>query len=450
MKSQQKIKKTLSPVQVIIFGYFLIILLGGLLLMLPISSVNGEFTPFTEAVFTSTSATCVTGLVVHDTYTYWSGFGQAVILLLIQVGGLGFISMAVMVAMLAGKKINIKQRIWVKEAFALSHTGGVIRLTRFVILATIFFEGLGTILLSIKFIPEFGFWRGLYFSFFHAISAFCNAGFDLMGKVEPFSSLTGYYDNAYVSLIICTLIIIGGLGFIVWHDLSKNKHHFKKYSLQSKVVIITTTVLLFGGTIFIFVIEANGVAFAESSLSEKWLQSFFHSVTTRTAGFNTVNLNELTGQTLFLTIVLMLIGGSPGSTAGGFKTSTLAICITSILSVGHKKHSVEFFGRRLNEDILRRAISIVSMYLLLFVLSSIIISSIEQMEILPVMFECASAIGTVGLSMGITTEIGLLSKYILIFLMYFGRVGALTMLYALADHNIETSSRLPFENIAVG
>ena len=439
-----KIKKHFSSSQIIIFGFAGAIILGTILLMLPISSASGNMTPFSDALFTSTSAVCVTGLVVHDTATHWSMFGQFIILLLIQVGGLGIVTLSVSMAMLAGRKIGLMQRSTLQDAISAPKVGGIVKLTGFILKTTFLIEFVGAILLATVFCREFGV-KGIWLGIFHSVSAFCNAGFDLMGTKAPFSSLTSYSAQPLINAVIMLLIVIGGIGFLVWEDVKTNKHHIKKYRMQTKVVLSATLFLIMLPSIYFYYAEFN-----ELPLNERILNSMFQSVTPRTAGFNTADLTKISGIGQAITIILMLIGGSPGSTAGGMKTTTAAVLIFSAISVFRKKDDVECFGRRIADATLKNAAAILLMYLLLFLTGGLIISGIENLPLMDCLFESASAIGTVGLTLGITPTLGTVSRIVLIGLMFFGRVGGLTLIFAALSNKQHNISKKPQERITVG
>ena len=439
-----KIKKHFSSSQIIIFGFAGAIILGTILLMLPISSTSGNPTPFSDALFTSTSAVCVTGLVVHDTATHWSMFGQFVILLMIQIGGLGIVTLSVAMAMLAGRKIGLMQRSTLQDAISAPKVGGIVKLTGFILKTTFLIEFVGAILLSTVFCREFGV-KGIWLGIFHSVSAFCNAGFDLMGTKAPFSSLTSYSAQPLINAVIMLLIIIGGIGFLVWEDIKTNKHHIKKYRMQTKVVLSTTLVLIFAPAIYFYFVE-----FGNLSGTERALAAFFQSVTTRTAGFNTSDLASFSATGQLITIMLMLIGGSPGSTAGGMKTTTIAVLLFSAISVFRKKDDVECFSRRIADSTIKNAAAIFLMYIVLFIVGGVLIAHMENLPLLDCLYETASAIGTVGLSLGITATLGTLSKIILISLMFFGRVGGLTIIFATLSNNNNNISKRPLERITVG
>ena len=440
----------LTTTKIIAAGYFGVILAGALLLTLPIASKAGTWTPFVDALFTATSATCVTGLIVYDTFTHWTLLGQLILLVLIQIGGLGFMTMALSISTFTRHKIGLKERYIMQESIAAPQMGGIIRIVRFTVTATLIFEGTGALLLATRFIPQFGFGKGLYYSIFHSISAFCNAGFDLMGTIEPLSSLTSYSGDVVVNVTIMLLIVIGGFGFIAWEDIWHNRFRFKKNRLQTKIVLVTTLLLIFSGALLLFLLEYNGEAYAGKSLLDKILSSFFQSVSPRTAGFNTVNLSILKESSIVLIILLMLIGGSPGSTAGGIKTTTIAVLALCAHSVLRRRNSVQVFKRRLADEVVKNAVTIFFIYLFLFLGSSLFISAYEGISFLTAAFEAGSAIATVGLTLGITSQLSTVSHLLLIFLMYFGRVGCLTLLYAFMDPNITTPGQMPLEKVAVG
>lgn len=439
-----------SPMRVLLAGYCTIILIGTVLLCLPVSARDGAVTAVSDSFFTAASATCVTGLIRFDTYTHWSLFGQIVILLLIQVGGMGFVTIALFMHILSRQKIGLSSRILMREAVSAPQVGGIVWMTRFILRGTVLFEALGAAALAFYFCPKLGFLKGIYYSVFHSISAFCNAGFDLMGREEAYSSLTSVSGNWYVNLIIMLLIMIGGLGFFVWQDLLTEKFKFSRLRLQSKIVITMTGILVFGGAAGLFVMEFAGTAYEGMHVGDKILASLFQSVTVRTAGFNTVDLAALSEGSIFLMICLMVIGGSTGSTAGGIKTTTAAVLILSIFTTFKRKKNVECFGRRLEDDITRTASCIFMMYLGLIISSTLIISAVEGLPVLTVMFETASAVATVGLTLGITPGLSMISKLILAFLMIFGRAGSLTMLLAFSSDRMPVASKKPLEKIQLG
>lgn len=437
-------KIRLTSFQIIILGFSGVILLGTALLMLPISTHEGIVTSPLDALFTSTSAVCVTGLVLHDTATYWSIFGQAVLLLLIQIGGMGVITVAVSLAMISGRKISLMQRSTLQEAIAAPKVGGIVRLTSFIVKATLLMELCGAAAMAPVFCRDFGV-KGLWMAFFHSVSAFCNAGFDLMGTRGAFSSLTGYASNPIINITVMLLIVVGGIGFLTWNDVWTNGRRLHKYRMQSKVILCATAVLLLLPAVYFFFCE-----FTALPLGERILSSLFQSVTPRTAGFNTVDLTALSEPGQFIVIVLMLIGGSPGSTAGGMKTTTVAVLFAAALSTFRRKEYAHFFGRRLDNEVIKNAATILMMYLVLFFAGGLIISMTEGLSMIACLFETASAVGTVGLTLGITPGLGVLSRIILILLMFCGRVGGLTLVFATLSGVQKSVARLPKEKITVG
>lgn len=441
----ERSNRRLTPSQIIILGFLGAILLGSFLLMLPFATADGKGASLPDAVFTATSATCVTGLIVQDTATYWSAFGQAVILLMIQVGGMGVVTFAVAISVISGKKIGLMQRSTMQEAISAPQMGGIVKLTGFILRTSAIIEASGAILLAPAFIKEFGVGKGIWYSFFHSISAFCNAGFDLMGIKEKFSSLTSYVSNPLVNITVMLLIIVGGIGFMVWDDVKNNKIHFHKYRMQSKLVLLTSAILIVLPAIYFFFVE-----YAGSPMGTRILSSLFQSVTTRTAGFNTTDLSNLKSGGIAMMIVLMLIGGSPGSTAGGMKTTTLAVIILTALAVFRRKEHTNFGGRSIADSVLRNAVAIFTMYVTLFLAGGIIICSLEDIPLLTCLFESASAIGTVGVTLGITPSLGPVSKVVLIILMYTGRVGGLTLIFSAITSNQSNNARLPQEKLTVG
>lgn len=441
----------LTPARIIIFGFMLLILTGAGLLMLPISTVSGEITSFVDALFTATSATCVTGLVVFDTATYWSGFGQAVILVLIQIGGMGVVTMSIAIVMFAGKKIGLKQRWVMQESISAPQVGGIVRMTGFIFRTTLILEGLGALLLALRFCPQYGLLRGIWYAVFHAVSAFCNAGYDLMGvNGTPFASLTGYVNDPLVNIVITLLIILGGIGFLTWADVKEHGLHLRAYRLQSKLICTWTLVLLVATALYFFFYEFSLPQWDGLSLSERALASWFQSVTPRTAGFNTVDLANLSEPSQLVTILLMLIGGAPGSTAGGFKVTTLAVLLLFTKAVFFRKDTTQCYGRRIPESVLRSAVTIFLLYLCLFLTGGMLICGIEGVSLIEALFEAATAVGTVGLTLGITSTLSVPSQLILIFLMYFGRVGGLTLIYAMTSSESHAVSLMPQERVTVG
>ena len=436
---------TTSSFRVILLGFLALILLGALFLTLPICSRDRTVTPFPDTLFTAVSAVCVTGLVVHDTATHWSLLGQAVILLLIQIGGLGVITVAVTFFRLSGRRISLAQRNMMQQSISAPQVGGIVRRTGFILRGSLCIELGGALLLLPVFARDFGFWKGLWYSVFHAISAFCNAGFDLMGIREKYSSLTSYAGSAWVNLVVMALIIIGGIGFLVWEDLRLNKLRFRHYRLQTKLVLLTSAALILLPAALFFRLEYRSLP-----LGERILSSLFQSVTTRTAGFNTTDLTKFSEPGLLQMIVLMLVGGSPGSTAGGMKTTTLAVLCLAGLTVFRRRDDVECLRRRIGQDVIRNAGTIFFLYLALFTVGSAVLCRVEGLPLLTCMFETSSAVGTVGLSLGVTPYLHLSSRVVLMLLMFLGRVGTLTLVYALLPGGKNPPGRMPLEPVTVG
>lgn len=445
-----KLKRKFSQTRIIALGFITIIAIGTLLLMLPFASQSGESAGFVPALFTAVSSSCVTGLVVLDTATSWSLFGQIVIICLIQVGGLGFMTIATMFSMLLKRKMGLREKEIMVESINTEHIGSIRNITGKIIAGTAIFEGIGALLLATRFIPRFGWGKGIWYSVFHSISAFCNAGFDLMGITEPYSSLVGFADDAVVVLTISMLIIIGGIGFLVWDDISKKKTKFKYYQLHTKIVLTVTAILLVVPTILFFVFEKDftndGLGFGHSLLN-----SIFDSVTARTAGFNTTDTAALSPASKILTVFLMFIGGSPGSTAGGIKTTTLAVIAMSTFNGITRRQSKGIFGRRLEKDAIHKASSVVFTNLSLAIFGIIAILAIQpNLDIGDVIFECASAIGTVGMTTGITRDLATSSRLIVAFLMFCGRVGSVSFALALMEKKAAPPVKNPREKITIG
>lgn len=449
MDGKSEGKKRLSQTQFIILGFLIIIVVGTFLLMFPISSADGSFTSFADCVFTAVSATCVTGLVVVDTFTHWSVFGQIVILCLIQVGGLGFITIGVMFSMILRRRIGLKTRGLLQESVNTLKIGGIIKLTKKIIKGTLLIEGIGALILGIRFSFDYEPLRGMYYGLFHSVSAFCNAGFDLMGINEPYCSLTRYVGDPVVNITVMALIIIGGIGFIVWDDITTNKLNFKKYMLQTKVVLVTTAVLVLGGGLLFFATEFNNTM-AGMNPGTRILASLFSSVTARTAGFNTVDTAALTGGSKILTVVLMFIGGSPGSTAGGIKTTTIFVLLINLFSGISTGKGGSVFKRRFEEDAVRKASFVFLLNLLLGLVACFIILAVNNLAFEDVVFEVFSAIGTVGMSTGITRDLNIVSRVIIMILMFCGRIGSLSFALSFMQNKKSAPVYYPSENISIG
>ena len=440
-----RLKRHLTSFQIMILGFAGVILLGALVLMLPIATVQRVWTPFHEALFTSTSAVCVTGLVVQDTGSYWSAFGQTVILLLIQIGGLGVITGAVTFLMLSGRNITLKERSAMQDAISAPAVGGIVRLTRFILKGTFLVELLGALALLPAFCRDYGL-RGVWMSVFHSVSAFCNAGFDILGRTDSlYPSLTAYAADPLVNIVIMLLIIVGGIGFLTWDDVCTHGLHLRRYRMQSKVILSATALLI---TIPAFLFYLTD--FADLPVGERILASLFQSVTPRTAGYNTVDLTEMTDASQAVTILLMLTGGAPGSTAGGMKVTTLAVLIANAIAAFRRREDLQLFHRRLETSTVRNAAAILLLYLGLTFAGAAVISAAEELPLGACLYETASAAGTVGLTLGLTPQLGVLSQSILILLMYFGRVGGLTLIYAAFSGHDLTYARYPQEKITVG
>ena len=438
----------LSRVQTIALGFILIIAVGTVLLMLPIASKNGESAGFLNALFTATSSTCVTGLVVVDTYTNWTLFGQSVILLLIQIGGLGFITIGVFFSIFMKRRIGLKERNLIQESVNTLQIGGTVRLVRKIVCYAAVFEGLGALLLMIRFIPQFGVAEGAWYSVFHSISAFCNAGFDLMGKFQPYSSLVLYEDDMLVNLVVMALIVIGGIGFIVWDDISIHKWNVKKYLLHTKIVLFMTLILIVAGSLCFYFFERENLAALDAK--GQILASVFGAVTPRTAGFNTIDTGAYTEGTMMLTVMLMFIGGSPGSTAGGIKTTTMMVILLYIWATLRNKSGLNIFGRRMDEDSIKKASTVFFINLILAAVCTLIMAGLETLPLSDILMEIFSAIGTVGISTGITRDITVASKYMLILLMYCGRIGSMSFALFFTEKRHSAPVKLPIERITIG
>lgn len=439
--------KRRTNVEILALGFAIVILVGTFLLLLPISS---NHTDFLDALFTATSATCVTGLVVYDTATHWTLFGQIVILILIQIGGLGFITIGVFLATYLKKKISLRQRGLIEESVSSLKLAGGVKLVKHIIKGTFLFEGIGAVILSLVFIEDFGLLKGIYLGIFHSVSAFCNAGFDLLGIIEPYGSLTPYASNIVVNITIMILIIIGGLGFVVWQDLYEKKLHFRNYLLQTKIVLITSFIFIFGGAFLFYIFEYQH-ALASLSSEEAILASFFQSITCRTAGFNTIDVSHLKPATSLLMMLMMFVGGSPGSTAGGIKTTTFAVLIIFVYSTMTNKSEANAFNRRFDSKTIKKACSVFLINFIFIIISSFII--FNDQPLLPMQdtfFEIFSALGTVGISTGITRVLSMTSKITIILLMYCGRVGSLTLALSLSKKKKISNCKNPVEKISIG
>ncbi len=444
-------QRKLTYTQMIVLSFFLLIITGALILTLPISSRTHEWTSFIDALFTATTASCVTGLVVVDTYTHWSVFGQVIILTLIQIGGLGVMTIIALISLFLKRRITLGERRLLMQSAGSLHISGIVKLLKRILMGTAIVEGTGALILAFVFCPRMGFFPGLWNAIFHSVSAFCNAGIDLMGKYGQFSSLTtaGLQFNPVVNLTIMTLIIIGGIGFVVWTDVARHKFDFKKYELHSKIALVTTALLLASGTVLLFIFEYNK-SFEGFTFGQKVLAAMFQSVTPRTAGFNTIDLTKLSESGQALTTVLMFIGGSPGSTAGGIKTTTFAVLLLSALAAAKRYGSVTVFKRKLDENTIVQASSILSVYVACVFTAVLIICAVEPYSLAQVLFETVSAIGTVGLTLGIAPSLCATSKLVLIALMFTGRVGGLSLMLVLAERRKNVKITRPTSQILIG
>ncbi len=442
-------RKGLSHIQIIALGYFCIVVLGTLLLMLPISSQSGQSVPFFTALFTSVSASCVTGLVVQNTVTYWSLFGELVILFLIQIGGLGYMTIATVFYRLIIRKHGLREKVIMAESINTTRMNNFSSLIKKIFWGTLIIEGLGAILLSIRFISLFGLTKGIYYSVFHSVSAFCNAGFDLLGSPTPFNSLVSFNNDPLVILVVSALVILGGLGFLVWDDLTIKHFRFKKLNLHSKIVLTVTSILLTVSTLLFFIFEHNKL-FADMNFCTKLLNSFFSAVTPRTAGFNSVDTASLSEASKLLTVFLMFIGGSSGSTAGGIKTSSLFVMLAFVISSIRGRDSIYAFNKSIKNEFLNKALLVTFINLSLALGGTFIICATEPISLSNALIETFSAISTVGLTAGVTTSLGTVSQIVLILLMYCGRVGSVSFAAALFEKRHSAPITYPAEPITVG
>ena len=440
----------MSPTRVVAVAFALIILAGGLLLTLPAAARDGQSHGFLTGLFTATSATCVTGLVLGDTWTLWSGFGQIVILCLIEIGGLGFMSVASTVIFLLKRKLGLRHRMVMAQALSVSDMASVVRLQKWAVLGSIAIQLTGALILTLRFLPDFGLEQAATWGIFHAVSAFCNAGFDIFGKIAPNASVITFNNDPVVCITIMALIVIGGLGFFVWYDILKNKFRIRRYKLHTKVVLITTFGLIAIPFLLMVFFERNSAELHANGTGEYLLSMLFQTITPRTAGFNSVDYGLLSNATIVLSIFLMIVGGSPSSTAGGMKTTTLAMWFAGMISVLRRRKTVESFHRRMGEDAMLQIVSVSAMYILMFFVSGMLICAFDPVSIKESFFEVASALGTVGLTLGITPTLSVPSLLVLIALMFFGRVGGITLLLAFHGQQGATPSKYPVEKINIG
>ncbi|WP_411680381.1 TrkH family potassium uptake protein [Clostridium thailandense] len=437
-----------NEIQILAIGFIIVIIIGAVLLCLPISSKRSAYTNLIDCIFISTSATCVTGLVTLDTGTYWSYFGQIVILMLIQIGGLGFMSIATLIALLMGRKITLKERLVIQQSLNSFTIQGLVKMSKYLLIFTFGVEAAGAAILATQFVPELGWAKGIYYGIFHSVSAFCNAGIDIIGG---FRSLTPYSDNAVILLTISALIVIGGLGFFVWQEIYyfKNK---RKISLHSKLVIISTIFLIVVGTVLMFLFEMdNPKTIGNMQMKGKVLSSIVASVVPRTAGFNSISTADMSGEGIFLTMLLMFIGGSPGSTAGGIKTTTAALLIITVVSVIKGRGDAEVYERRIGKEIVYRALVVTVLGIGVVMIGTIILCMIEKPASLEyILYEVISAFGTVGLTLGLTPHLSVPSKIIVSLIMYAGRIGTLTLALSLAQKTIPGTIKYPEDKILIG
>ncbi|GMK44996.1 K+ transporter Trk [Paenibacillus glycanilyticus] len=436
-----------SPPRILVFGFAMIIVIGAVLLSMPFASSDGSRLPFIDALFTATSATCVTGLVVVDTGTYFSTFGKIIILSLIQIGGLGFMTMATLIALVLRKRISLKERLILQEAMNQTSMEGIVRLIRRVIFYSLTIELVGAVLFAVRFAFDMPFGRAVWFGLFHSISFFNNAGFDIFGH---FRSLTMYVGDPLVNIVSMLLIIFGGLGFVVMADLLEFRKN-KRLSLHSKVVLSTTGILIAAGAVVIFIFEfSNSNTLGSLNWGEKILASFFQSVTPRTAGANTLDYTQLRQATVFFTVILMFIGASPGSTGGGIKTTTFTTMVGAVIAMIRGREDIVLFHYRLGKDRIFKALTITMLSLTLVLLVTMLLSTTEDQQFLKILFETTSAFGTVGLTTGITPELTFFGKIVIAVTMFAGRLGPLTLAYALGPKTEKELYRYPEGKITIG
>lgn len=441
----------MTPPQILVLGFAVIIFIGAGLLTLPIASATGQSVAFIDALFTSTSATCVTGLVVVDTGSTYTMFGQIVIVSLIQIGGLGFMTMATLLAFVFRKKITLKERLVLQEAFNQGSMEGIVRLIRKVIIYSLSIEAIAAVIFTIRWSFDLGFSQALYFGIWHAISMFNNAGFDLFGTVDaPFVSFTGYANDFVVNFVAMALIVLGGLGFVVLSE-AMDYRKTRKLSLHSKVVLSTTGILIVAGALIIFIFEyTNNRTLGSLDLGGKILASFFQSVAPRTAGPNTVDIGALRQASQFFMVILMFIGASPGSTGGGIKTTTFTILIAAIITMIRGKEDIVIFRYRLAKDRILKAITLTMIALFLVIIVTMLLSTTEDSQLLKILFEVTSAFATVGLSMGLTPDLTLFGKILISLTMFAGRLGPITLAYALQPKQEKELYRYPEGKITIG
>ena len=447
----RKRHKNLSAAKIVAVGFALIILLGACLLTLPAASRSGVSCGFRPALFTATSATCVTGLVLYDTWTQWSGFGQVVILGLIQIGGLGFMSAATLLIFFLRRRIGLKQRLVMAQALSLNDIDGVVRLQKTVLIGSFTIEGLGALILTLRFLPEFGLRRALRWGVFHSVSAFCNAGFDIFGVLSPGASLIPFQSDPVILLTLGALVVVGGLGFLVWEDIAQRRR-FRNFAVYTRLVLVTTLVLLLAGWALTCLLEWNNPeTLGAMSLPDKLLNGLFQSITLRTAGFAAIDQAVLTPAGKALAVMLMLIGGSSGSTAGGMKTVTFMVLMLFIAARARGKSSVCAFKRTIPQEQVMNAMTISLLMIVMAMVGGIFISATSPIGFTDALFEAASALGTVGLTAGATASLSIPAQFLIILYMYFGRVGVLTIsLGFLAGDQAEERFQYAQTNVLIG
>lgn len=453
IKLFEKLRSRLNKLtftQTLLLGYLGLVLISAVVLTLPAASRTCDSTPLLECVFMTTSALSGTGLVLYDTYQHWSLFGQIIILIVIQIGGIGFMSLTVFALSFTSKKIGLKQRVTMRESVSGINGGGVVKSARFILKGTIIFEVLGTALLCGFYIPRCGAARGIFFALFHSISAFCTAGIDLMGYFEPGSSLMTACTDPLLNITLIIILNVGGIGFITWEDIVHNKWHFKKYRLQSKIVIAVTVIFYIISMVLTLLLEWNNGLAASDGAGGKFIIASMLVTSGRDCGFAPMIVGTLRPATIMMLLLLMFVGGSPGSTACGIKTTTFTVMIMSIVSVFRKRKSVECFGRRIDEQTVKNSCCVVTLYLAVVIVSTMIICGVQGLELTPVVFELVSAICSVGLSMGITPDLSTISRIVVTIVMFFGRVGGMTFILAFSSGTVKSNSQLPEERIMVG
>ena len=442
-------KVKFSHTQIIAIGFLILIGLGTLLLSLPVAAADGTRAPFLTALFTAASASCVTGLVLQDTATYWSAFGKTVIIVLIQIGGLGVMTISTLFFLLLRQRIGLRQREVLTESINTTAVGDIMRLMRLILLGTAAIELIGALILAIRFVPRVGPGTGVAYALFHSISAFCNAGFDLMGVIEPYSSFTAFSGDWLVNLTLIVLIVVGGLGFVVWDDLLRHGFHLRRYRFHTRLVLVSTAALLVSGTLLLWLTE-RGFTAAGRPAGEQFLTSLFGAVTARTAGFNTVDTAAMSDGGKLVTMLLMFVGGSPGSTAGGVKTTTCAVILVMAASAVTHRASPVILGRRIPDGVLHKAVSVVVINLGFALVGTLILCSGQGIALTDALFESFSAIGTVGMTTGITRELSTLSALTITVLMYAGRVGSVSFAMALIERKARPAVTYPTENLTIG